>query len=248
MQGMAALFRDAAMRPERRFGLGVGLPDCYARRVEFAGYIITALAAYLLGSLPTGYLLGKAKGIDIRTVGSGNIGATNVFRALGKTAGLLVLLVDAAKGFLACWLVARGVAGFLQARGDLPGAGQEWLQIVAGVAAILGHNYTCWLGFKGGKGVATTSGVLVALFPKAFLIGLVVWVVVFALSRYVSLASILAAVALPFAVWWCLADTTLIAVAALLGALAIFKHRANIRRLCNGTEHRFGRKAAEETK
>jgi acyl phosphate:glycerol-3-phosphate acyltransferase len=216
--------------------------------VEIAGYIVTAVAAYLLGSLPTGYLLGQAKGIDIRAVGSGNIGATNVFRALGKTAGLVVLLVDAAKGFLACWLLARGVDGFLLARSETAGASLEWLSITAGVAAILGHNYTCWLGFKGGKGVATTAGVLLALFPKAFLVGLVVWVVVFALSRYVSLASILASVALPFAVWWCQAGLTLTVVAGLLGALAIFKHRSNIRRLCNGTEPRLGRKTTEETK
>ena len=216
--------------------------------MEVAGYIITAIAAYLLGSVPTGYLLGRAKGIDIRTVGSGNIGATNVFRALGKTAGLLVLLADAAKGFLACGLLAGAVAGFLQSRTGVSGASQEWLSIVAGVGAILGHNYTCWLGFKGGKGVATTAGVLLALFPKAFLIGLVVWVVVFALTRYVSLASILAAVALPFAVWWCRAGPTLTVVAVLLGALAIFKHRANIRRLCNGTEPRLVRKISEETK
>jgi acyl phosphate:glycerol-3-phosphate acyltransferase len=207
-----------------------------------------AVAAYLLGSLPTGYLAGKAKGIDIRTVGSGNIGATNVFRFLGKTAGLLVLLVDAAKGFLACWLLARGGADFLQARASTAGVKLEWLEIIAGVGAILGHNYTCWLGFKGGKGVATTAGVLLALFPRAFLIGLGVWVLVFALSRYVALASIAAAAALPFAVWLCGAPSHLTVVAALLGVLAIWKHRSNIQRLCNGTEHRMGRKPPEETK
>ncbi len=216
--------------------------------MELAGYIITAVAAYLLGSLPTGFLLGKAKGIDIRTIGSGNIGATNVFRALGKTAGLLVLLVDAAKGFLACWLLAAAAASFLHAHPDSAGVSREWLAIVAGVSAILGHNYTCWLRFKGGKGVATTAGVLLALFPKAFLIGLGVWLLVFALSRYVSLASIVAALVLPFAVWLCGAGASLTAVAALLGALAIYKHRTNIQRLCHGTEPRLGRKTSEETK
>jgi acyl phosphate:glycerol-3-phosphate acyltransferase len=233
--------------PRRRFGLGASQAGCYSGVVEVAGYIITAVAAYLLGSLPSGYLLGKAKGIDIRTVGSGNIGATNVFRALGKTAGLLVLLVDAAKGFLACWLLAGAAAGMIESRAGGASVNQEWLSILAGVSAILGHNYTCWLRFKGGKGVATTAGVLLALFPKAFLIGLGVWAVVLALTRYVSLASILAAVALPFAVWHCQAGTTLILVAALLGALAIFKHRANIQRLCHGTEPRLGRRHSEKT-
>jgi len=216
--------------------------------VEFAGYIATAVAAYLLGSLPTGYLLGKAKGIDIRTTGSGNIGATNVFRALGKTAGLVVLLVDAAKGFLACWLLAPTAAELVQSHTGGQPMSLEWLKIVAGVSAILGHNYTCWLGFKGGKGVATTAGVLLGLFPKAFPIALAVWLLVLALSRYVALASIAAAVALPFAVWFCGAGRNLTVLAALLGLLAIYKHRSNIQRLCHGTEHRIGRKTAEETK
>ncbi|MBI5387789.1 MAG: glycerol-3-phosphate 1-O-acyltransferase PlsY [Verrucomicrobia bacterium] len=206
--------------------------------------MVTVFAAYLLGSVPTGFLAGKARGLDIRTVGSGNIGATNVFRTLGKAAGAAVLLVDAAKGFFACWLVVRiafGVFGGGNSRVTL-----EALRVVAGVAAILGHNYTCWLGFKGGKGVATTAGVLLALFPLAFAIGLGVWLAVFALGRIVSLASIAAAVALPVAVWVSGGSGTLIAVAGALGALAIFKHKANIQRLLNGTEHRFGRKKTEE--
>jgi acyl phosphate:glycerol-3-phosphate acyltransferase len=212
--------------------------------LQAASYIATAAAAYLLGSIPTGYLAGRAKGLDIRTVGSGNIGATNAFRILGKTAGALVLLGDAAKGFLACWLLARLAAQHLLPSGSDPAPALEYLSIVAGIAAILGHNYTCWLRFKGGKGVATTAGVLLALFPKAFLIGLGVWLLVLAVSRYVSLASISAALALPFAAWLCGASPTLIGVAAFLGALAIYKHRSNIRRLLDGTEHRFGRKAA----
>ena len=129
--------------------------------VPIVGYIVVVLIAYLLGSIPTGFLVAKARGVDIRTVGSGNIGATNVLRILGKPAGVFVLLADAAKGWLATFVVAKLVAGWF-----FPDAGslsREWFAICAGLAAILGHNYTCWLHFKGGKGIATSAGVLVAL-------------------------------------------------------------------------------------
>src|SRR5207237_10625106 len=147
------------------------------------GYVLTVVVAYLLGSIPTGYLVAKARGIDIRSVGSGNIGATNAFRVLGKTAGITVLAIDGLKGFLACRFVAFG-----------PGAPSEMHQMVAGLFAILGHNYTCWLRFKGGKGIATTAGVLLALAPTAFAIALTTFLIVLGLSRYVSLSSIVAAV------------------------------------------------------
>ncbi|HVM46992.1 MAG TPA: glycerol-3-phosphate 1-O-acyltransferase PlsY, partial [Candidatus Acidoferrum sp.] len=174
------------------------------------------LTAYLLGSIPTGFVVARAKGVDIRTVGSGNIGATNVFRILGKTAGALVLLADAAKGWLAVFVADRFFAGW-----GSPGAGParlEWFSIGAGIAAILGHNYTCWLRFKGGKGVATSAGVLVALVPLALLVGLGIWIVIFAATRYVSLASISASLALPFAVWVLGYSAALIGVT---GALAL---------------------------
>ncbi|MGO8930385.1 MAG: glycerol-3-phosphate 1-O-acyltransferase PlsY [Limisphaerales bacterium] len=204
------------------------------------GYILVVLIAYLLGAIPTGFLVAKARGIDIRAVGSGNIGATNVFRILGKTAGVFVLLADAAKGWLAVFVVAKLVAGWLY-----PAAGplaRDWFAICAGVAAILGHNYTCWLYFKGGKGIATSAGVLAALVPGPFLIILAIWIVVFALSRYVSLASISASFALPFAAWLVGESTTIILVTAALAALAIYKHKANIQRLIKGTENRIGAK------
>lgn len=206
--------------------------------MEIAAYSIALLAGYLLGSIPTGYWLGLMKGVDIRRVGSGNIGATNVFRALGKTAGIFVLVVDALKGYAACRLVAPLAARML----DGAGAHAEYLVIVAGIAAILGHNYTFWLRFQGGKGVATTAGVLLGLSPGGFLLSLGVWVAVFAASRYVSLASIAAAVALPIAVWLSDGSPTLIVVFAIVGILAIFKHRSNIQRLMAGTENRFGAK------
>ena len=212
--------------------------------MEFFSYIITAIAAYLLGSIPTGYLVAKAKGIDIRSVGSGNIGATNVFRILGKGAGTLVLLTDALKGFLACTLVVFLVRKYIWA--DAGFSGKEVLAVVAGVAAILGHNYTCWLKFKGGKGIATTAGVLVALVPWALLIVLGIWIFVFVTSRYVSLASIAAAFCLPFVVWLLDSSQLMSFITAILALLAIYKHKANIQRLLNRTENRVGQKKKPE--
>lgn len=208
--------------------------------MPIVGYILVVLVAYLLGSIPTGFLVAKARGVDIRTVGSGNIGATNVFRILGKPAGIFVLLADAAKGWLAVFLVAKLVADwFYPAAGPLA---YEWFKICAGIAAILGHNYTCWLHFKGGKGIATSAGVLVALVWLPLLIILGVWVVVFAASRYVSLASICASFVLPFAAWFTGKNLATVIVTTALAALAIYKHRANIQRLIKGTEHRIGLK------
>src|SRR5262245_55153404 len=210
--------------------------------MEIVGCLILALVAYLIGSIPTGYLVTKAKGIDIRSVGSGNIGATNVLRTLGKPAGIFVLVVDGLKGYAACTLVADSmITAFAVKTGD-----QEYLRIVAGLAVVLGHNYTCWLKFKGGKGIATSAGVLAALVPWALIIILCVWIVVFALSRYVSLASISASFALPFATWLTRGSLTMIVVTSAMAVLAIYKHRENIRRLLEGTEHRMGAKRAEE--
>jgi acyl phosphate:glycerol-3-phosphate acyltransferase len=217
--------------------------------VPIAGYIVTVVVAYLLGSIPTGFLVAKARGVDIRTVGSGNIGATNVFRILGKVAGLFVLLADAAKGWLAVYIMARVVGSWFYP--EAGPAAEEWFRLCAGVAAILGHNYTCWLHFKGGKGIATSAGVLVALVPVPLLMILAVWIIVFALSRYVSLASIAAAASLPFAAWIFGESRTIILVTVALTALAIYKHRANIQRLLNGTENRIAvkkRKSADAPK
>jgi acyl phosphate:glycerol-3-phosphate acyltransferase len=208
--------------------------------VPTVGYVLTLISAYLLGSIPTGFLVAKAKGVDIRTMGSGNIGATNVFRIVGKTAGAFVLLADAAKGWLAVCVAAAFFAGWASQRAGSPSL--EWFKLGAGVAAILGHNYTCWLRFKGGKGIATSAGVLLGLVPLALLVALGVWIVVFALSRYVSLASISAAAVLPFAVWLLGYSPKLIAFMAALAALAIYKHKANIQRLMKGTENRIGSK------
>ena len=212
--------------------------------MDAASCITTCVLAYLLGSLPTGFLVGRARGIDIRTVGSGNIGATNAFRALGRAAGSAVLLADALKGWMAVALLPQLVFTLFGMR--LSNDTREYYQILSGLGAVLGHNYTCWLKFKGGKGIATSAGVLIALVPWALLIILGIWIIVFGLTRYVSLASLSASVALPFAVWICQSySRRLVIITACMGALAIYKHRSNIQRLLNGTENRFGAKHAK---
>jgi len=210
--------------------------------VPVLAYIVVALAAYLLGSIPAGFLVARAKGIDIRKVGSGNIGATNAMRVLGKPAGIFVLVMDLLKGFAAiAWLTVLVLKIFNGTTTDL-----ETLKIVAGIFVVLGHNYTCWLKFKGGKGIATTAGVYLALAPLALGIALVVFILTVLLTRFVSLGSIVAAVALPIAVWFTRDNLTLRIMTIALGALAIFKHRKNMRRIMAGTENRLGKKSSTE--
>jgi glycerol-3-phosphate acyltransferase PlsY len=218
--------------------------------------LVTALAAYLLGSIPAGFLAGKAKGIDIRTVGSGNIGATNAFRVLGKTAGTMVLVFDGLKGWAAVTFLPTLAHWILPSASWTPQT-QELLRITAAVVVILGHNYTFWLKFKGGKGIATSAGVLAALLPLTFLIALVTWIVVCVATRYVSVASIVGALTLPVSTWFAHVKigapytVLMVVIASLMSALAIYKHRPNIVRLMNGTENKIGRKkdaAANPTK
>ena len=217
--------------------------------MDIVSSLATGILAYLLGSIPTGYLVALARGVDIRTVGSGNIGATNVLRTLGKPAGVFVLLIDALKGWLAVVVLPHVVLAVLGADASgAHGSQQIALEIVAGLGAIVGHNYTCWLHFKGGKGIATSAGVLLALVPGALFIIFVVWLLVFFSTRYVSLASIAAAASLPFASWLTHQGLTKVLVTGAMGALAIYKHRANIQRLLHGTEPRFERKPKEASK
>lgn len=201
---------------------------------SLAYYIGSALVAYLLGSIPTGYLWGRARGVDIRTVGSGNIGATNVMRALGKGPGIAVLVLDALKGWVPVYMAPR----------LLPELDSVALQIVTCVAVVAGHNWTFWLGFRGGKGIATSAGALLAFLPGPLLCALGVWVVVFVVGRYVSLASICAAAVMPPATWWMTRDGSLTIFTAVLAMVAIYKHRSNIQRLLAGTENRVGQKRA----
>ncbi len=204
----------------------------------FLSYFATAVAAYLIGAIPTGFLVAKARGVDIRAVGSGNIGATNAFRVLGRPAGTLVLLVDALKGFAAVSWLCLALPKFF----TLPSSAPAGYQLLAGIGAVLGHNYTCWLKFKGGKGIATTAGVYLALAPQALGIALVTWIALALITRYVSVASVVAAVVLPAAVWLNHGSLPLGLVTTALGLLAILKHRKNIQRLQAGTENRIGQK------
>ncbi len=208
-------------------------------------YILTAFGAYLLGSIPFGFLVAKAKGIDIRSVGSGNIGATNAMRVLGKPAGIFVLLMDALKGYAAVmWIPAVMLKIVSAEASDL-----ETLRIFAGIFAVLGHNYTCWLKFKGGKGIATTAGVFLALAPWALLVALIVFILAILLTRYVSVGSIAAAIALPVTVWIMSPQNLFLCmVTTALGVLAIYKHKSNIQRLMTGTENRLGKKSSNAEK
>jgi len=205
-------------------------------------FAAVALLGYLLGSIPAGYLAGRIAGIDIRKVGSGNIGATNVTRRLGRRYGYFVFVVDLAKGTLAvCASVLLGrYVGTEMTTTQIYG-------IVGATCCVLGHVFPVWLGFKGGKGVATFAGALFGLMPLAAAIGVAVWVITFEVTRYVSIASITTAVLLPLTV---LALTharhtngmALFYFTLCLAAVVIFRHRSNLSRLLRGTEPRFKRK------
>jgi acyl phosphate:glycerol-3-phosphate acyltransferase len=229
--------------------------------VPVLAYIIVAVAAYLLGSIPTGFLVARAKGIDIQKSGSGNIGATNAMRVLGKPAGIFVMLVDAAKGWFACYFgmfiyvyISSLYYGNIRTDADaefVSGLINRYDQdvahivVVAGIFAVLGHNYTCWLKFKGGKGIATTAGVYLALAPAAMGVALAVFILTVLITRYVSLGSIVAAIVLPVAVWFTKENLFLEIVTIALCALAIYKHKSNIKRLMAGTESRLGKKSED---
>ena len=191
---------------------------------------LLVLAAYLLGAIPNGLLIAKAKGIDLRQAGSGNIGATNVFRCVGKGWGILAFVLDALKGFVPAFGFPLFVAG-----------APDWLGLACGVAAVAGHNWPVWLGFKGGKGVATSAGMLLGIAPAAVGIGFLVFAVTVAATRFVSLGSILAAVAVPAAyISMTGGENRLLAgVLVGMGLLVIVKHRANLRRLVRGEEPRI---------
>ncbi len=234
------------------------------------------LIAFLLGSIPFGLIIAKAKGINIREHGSGNIGATNVLRVVGKKYGITCLLLDLLKGFIPVLLavnliVIQGKANgplhidaLAQFAHTLPASEQflgQLIHVLTALAAILGHNYSPWVGFRGGKGIATSAGVLLALMPAGVGLLLIVWLFVFAITRYVSLASIIAAVTLPMithygarfhhvgndkslptlweaGVW----NKPLFFFTLVVALLAVWRHRSNIQRLLAGTENRFSRK------
>ena len=224
--------------------------------MPFWSYILAALAAYLLGSIPTGFLAAKAKGFDIRAAGSGNIGATNAMRVLGKPAGIFVLLMDAFKGYAAVtflpplifnWLAPHYFGRLVDFQNE-PVELQTRYYVVAGIFAVLGHNFPCWLRFKGGKGIATSAGVYLALAPWPLLIALVVFILALLATRYVSVGSVAAATALPAAVWVLPPHDLLLGiVTTVLGVMAIYKHKGNLQRLADGTESRLQFKKKETT-
>jgi len=190
----------------------------------WAGWIV---GAYLIGSIPFGYLIGKMRGIDVRTVGSKNIGATNVYRTVGKKWGLLAFLCDFLKGFLPAFF----------ANAQFPCG--SMLPILVGLASVVGHTLTLFMRFKGGKGVATTFGMMVALATEPALLAFAVFVVTVWLSHYISLGSILAAVVLAALVWFFPVVLPMRIICLLIAAFVIYKHKSNIRRLLDGCENKI---------
>lgn len=212
---------------------------------EVIACLVAALAAYAIGATPFGYLAGKMHGVDIRKFGSGNIGATNVMRVMGKRVGIPVFILDIIKG----WLPVMLTRWILAARGEQ----SDWPAIAAAVGTVIGHNYTFWLHFKGGKGIATSAGVLLALHPVTLAAALSMWIILYFTTRYVAVASIgasLMVALVPLTLHLLSNDgqpgLPLVGFGLLLGILAIWRHRSNIRRLINGTEHRFVRKSSPD--
>jgi len=189
--------------------------------------ILVVIVAYLIGSIPFGYLIVRGKiGADIRQTGSGGTGATNVSRRVGKVAGVVTLVLDALKGAAAV-LIARALSG------------DDWVIAAAAIAVLVGHIFPVWLGFRGGKGVATGAGVFFVIAPVALLLAGIVFLAIVFLTRYVSLGSMVAAATIPLFVWVQRGSQPLL-LAAILGALLIvFAHRGNIGRLAHGTESQF---------
>ena len=196
--------------------------------------------SYLLGAIPTAFIVARAKGVDIRQVGSGNVGATNVFRSVGKGWGIFTFAMDAMKGFVPAWVFPRVALSWLGY------AGGPELGLACAAAAVAGHNWPIYLRFKGGKGVATSAGALIGIAPLAALVGVVAWLAIFLPTRYVSLSSMVAAVAVCALAWFhCYGKGLALPVAfTLLAALLLWRHRSNIARLAQGKETKIqlGRK------
>lgn len=186
------------------------------------------VAAYLTGAFPTSLVVGRIRGIDLRQHGSGNLGATNAFRVLGWKAGLFVFLVDLCKGFIPTFFFPKW-----------DHSSNASLALAYGGAAILGHVFSIYVRFKGGKGVATSAGVLLALAPYAVVIGMVIFAAIVAMTGYVSLGSIAAAVSLPVIIYFYHGISPVLYLALALALFVIFAHRANIKRLARGEEHSF---------
>lgn len=202
-----------------------------------AYFVAFAVVGYICGLLQSGYIVGKVSGIDIRDYGSGNAGSTNVLRVLGKVKALCTFLGDALKGFIPVLIIKFLVAP------HVPALNSEFAQLFIGLAVVLGHDYPFYLKFKGGKGIATTGAVMMAFDWRMGCISLLIFVVVVALTRYVSLGSCLlsAALVIEIAVFYP-GRWELFALVVLYAYFAIYRHRANIKRLLNGTESKIGQK------
>jgi len=203
-------------------------------------WLLIAIGSYLLGSIPAGFIAGKIRGVDLRTQGSGNIGATNALRVLGKKWGYAVFLFDFLKGLVPVLLALHWGRTVGVEPSSAPGA-------LAALGSLVGHSFPVWLGFRGGKGIATSGGVIIGLFSlPAFLICLGVWLLLFTTTRYVSVASIGGALSLPVVVGAMFLmhriDWLALTVSIVMCGLAVWRHRSNITRLRAGTEPRFERK------
>ena len=197
--------------------------------------VLAIVASYFIGAIPTSYWVFKlARGVDLRTVGSGNLGATNLYRQLGWKYAIPVGIVDMLKGAIPVAVFAPWIGA------------SDALAVMLGLVAVAGHVFSCFVGFKGGKGVATGGGVILGLAPWAFVVALAVWAVIVKVSGFVSLGSIISALVLPAAVLVLHPDvhTDAVALVCVMTLLVIWLHRANIRRLIAGTENRFGRRSA----
>lgn len=191
-------------------------------------FIVSCIIGFILGSIPSGLIVGKLiSGIDIRKHGSKNIGTTNIFRTLGARAAFIVLLADSLKGVLSIIIVS-----YIYPHNLL-------IAVSVGFTAFLGHNYSIFLGFKGGKGVATALGILLYFMPKLCLIIILIWLFVVLLTKYVSLASIIAAFCVPFLAWFMNYERPLIFLGLFAAILVIIRHKSNISRLLNGTESKI---------
>jgi glycerol-3-phosphate acyltransferase PlsY len=196
--------------------------------------VLLIAAAYLAGAIPTSFVVGRLRGVDLRQHGSGNLGATNAYRVLGWKAALPIFVVDIAKGWFPAWAFPIW--------DSLP---SPYWALAYGAAAIVGHVFSIYVGFKGGKGVATSAGVLLALAPVAVLIGLCVWILLVWGTGYVSLASMVGAIAVAISVWTLMGQGPVLWLTLGVAAFVVFAHRANIRRLMAGTESRFRRRTRE---
>jgi len=198
--------------------------------VLFLGIVV----AYLVGSIPTAYIFARLfRGVDIRQYGSGNVGATNAFRVIGKVPAIIVLAIDIFKGYVATTFIANS---FLYI---IPATRPELYQVLCGLAAIAGHNWSVFLKFKGGKGVATSAGVVAGLIPKIFWLGFTTWAVAFLLTGYVSVASILASVVIPIFTLVFGESTEIVVFMSVLCVIIVYKHRSNLKRLRKGEEKKI---------